>query len=95
MREATRKALAVLRYEANERMENSQYRHFLSRAKGEEAVVLPTEDRDRIVCFTNQVKLTCALVKIWMKLSGKSSCWESMRKNQARRSQSWNPYARG
>jgi hypothetical protein len=49
MREATRKALAVLRYEANERMENSQYRHFLSRAKGEEAVVLPTEDRDRIV----------------------------------------------
>jgi hypothetical protein len=30
MREAAREALAVLRHEADERMEHSQYRHFLS-----------------------------------------------------------------
>jgi hypothetical protein len=45
-------------------MEKSQYRHFPSRAQeGVEAVVMPVGDRDHIGCFTNQVKLTCALVR--------------------------------
>jgi hypothetical protein len=44
-------------------MEQSQYRHFLSRAReGAEDVVMPTGDRDHIGCFTDQVKLTRALV---------------------------------
>jgi hypothetical protein len=44
-------------------MENSQYHHILSRAeKGAEVVVMPTGDRDCIGCFTDQVKLTRALV---------------------------------
>jgi hypothetical protein len=45
-------------------MAHSQHHHFLSRAEeGEEAVVLPAGDHDRIGCFTNQVKLTHALVQ--------------------------------
>jgi hypothetical protein len=44
-------------------MSQSQYHHFLSRAQdGAEAVVVPTEDRDHIGCFVEQVKLTHALV---------------------------------
>jgi hypothetical protein len=44
-------------------MEQSQYRHFLSRAQeGAKALVMPAGDRDHIGCFTNQVKLTRALV---------------------------------
>jgi hypothetical protein len=44
-------------------MEHSQYRHFPSRAEeGAEAVVMPVGDHSHIGCFTNQVKLTCALV---------------------------------
>jgi hypothetical protein len=44
-------------------MEQSQYRHFPSRAReGAEAVVMPAGDRDYIGCFTDQVKLTRALV---------------------------------
>jgi hypothetical protein len=40
-------------------MEQSQYRHFSSRAQeGAEAVVMPMGDRDHIGCFANQVKLT-------------------------------------
>jgi hypothetical protein len=63
LREATWEALAVLWHEANEQMEHSQYCHFLSWAKkGLEVVVLPARDHDRIGCFTNQVKLTRALV---------------------------------
>jgi hypothetical protein len=63
MREAAREALAILRYEADEQMAHSQYRHFLSQAEeGAEAVVLPAGDHDRMGCFTNQVKLTHALV---------------------------------
>jgi hypothetical protein len=58
MREAAREALAVLWHEADERMAHSQYLHFPSRA---EAMVLPAGDRDRIGCFTDQVKLTHAL----------------------------------
>jgi DNA repair exonuclease SbcCD ATPase subunit len=45
-------------------MEQSQYHHFSSRAReGAEAVVMPVEDRDHIGCFTDQVKLTHALVQ--------------------------------
>jgi hypothetical protein len=45
-------------------MEQSQYCHFPSRAReGAEAVVMPTGDRDHIGCFTDQVKLTRALVQ--------------------------------
>jgi hypothetical protein len=64
MIEAARKALAVLRHEVDEQMAHSQYRHFLSEAEeGEEVVVLLTTDHDRIRCFTDQVKFTCALVQ--------------------------------
>jgi hypothetical protein len=64
MREAAREALAVLRHEADERMAHSQHHHFPSRAEeGEEVVVLPAGDHDRIGCFTDQVKLTHALVQ--------------------------------
>jgi hypothetical protein len=45
-------------------MAHSPYCHFLSRAEeGAEAVVLPAGDRDRIRCFTDQVKLTRGLVR--------------------------------
>jgi hypothetical protein len=64
MREVVREALALLRHEAEEQMEQSQYRHFLTHAQeGAEVVVIPAEDRDHIGCFTNQVKLTRALVR--------------------------------
>jgi hypothetical protein len=64
MREAVREALALLRQEAEEQMEHSQYRHFLSHAQeGAEAVVMPVDDHDHIGCFANQVKLTRALVR--------------------------------
>jgi hypothetical protein len=63
MREAAREALAVLRHEADEQMEHSQYRHFPSRAEeGAEAVILPAGGHDRMGCFTDQMKLTRALV---------------------------------
>jgi hypothetical protein len=62
MREATREALAVLRREAGKRMAHSQYRHFPSRAEGAEAVILPAEGHDHMGCFSDQVKLTRALV---------------------------------
>jgi hypothetical protein len=64
MREATREALALLRHEAEEQMEQSQYHHFPSRAgEGVEAVMEPVGDRDHIGCFADQVKLTRALVR--------------------------------
>jgi hypothetical protein len=63
MREAAREALPILWHEADEQMVHSQYCHFPSRAKGAaEAVVLPTRDHDLMGCFTDQVKLTRALV---------------------------------
>jgi hypothetical protein len=63
MREAAREALALLRHEVEEQMEQSQYRHFPSRAReGAEAVMMPTGNHDQIGCFTDQVKLTRALV---------------------------------
>jgi hypothetical protein len=62
VREATREALVLLRQEVEEQIEHSQYRHFPSRTQeGAEAVVMPTEDRDHIRCFTDQVKLTHVL----------------------------------
>jgi hypothetical protein len=62
-REAAREALALLRHEAEEQLEQLQYHHFLSHAReGAEAVVMPAGDRDHIGCFTDQVKLTHALV---------------------------------
>jgi hypothetical protein len=64
MREAACEALVVLRHEAGEKMAHSQYCHFLSRAEeGVEAVILPAGYHDHMGCFTNQVKLTCALVQ--------------------------------
>jgi hypothetical protein len=64
MREATREALALLQHEAEEQMEQSQYRHFPSRTReGAEAVMMSAGDRDHIECFTDQVKLTRALVQ--------------------------------
>jgi hypothetical protein len=63
MREAAREALALLRHEVEEQTEQSQYYHFLSHAQGAEAVVMPAGDHDHIGCFTNQVKLTRALVQ--------------------------------
>jgi hypothetical protein len=63
MREAAREALAVLHHEASERMAHSQYHHFLSRAEeGAEDVILPAGGHDHMGCFTDQVKLTRALV---------------------------------
>jgi predicted nuclease with TOPRIM domain len=45
-------------------MEHSQYRHFSSQAQeGDEAVVMPAGDRDCTGSFTDQVKMTHALVR--------------------------------
>jgi hypothetical protein len=56
--------LALLRHEAEEQMEQSQYRSFPSHVReGAEAVVMPAGDRDHIGCFADQVKLTRALVR--------------------------------
>jgi hypothetical protein len=63
MREAAYEALAVLQHEVDERMAHSQYRHFPSRAgDGAKAVILPAGGHDHMGCFTEQVKLTRALV---------------------------------
>jgi chromosome segregation ATPase len=42
-------------------MEQSQYHHFPSRAQ--EGLMMPTGNHDHIECFTDQVKLTRALVR--------------------------------
>jgi hypothetical protein len=64
MREAAREALAILRHEADEQMAHLQYRHFPSRAEeGAGAVILPAGGHDHMGCFTDQVKLTRALVQ--------------------------------
>jgi predicted nuclease with TOPRIM domain len=45
-------------------MEHSQYRDFLScDREGTKALVIPAGDHDHIGCFTDQVKLTHALVR--------------------------------
>jgi hypothetical protein len=64
MREAAREALVVLRHEADEQMAHSQYCHFPSRAEeGAGAIILPAGGHDHMGCFTDQVKLTRALVQ--------------------------------
>jgi phage gp45-like len=63
MRDAAREALALLRHEVEEQMEQSQYHNFPSHAReGAKAVVMPAGDHDHIGCFADQVKLTRALV---------------------------------
>jgi hypothetical protein len=63
IREAAWEALAILRYDTDEKMAHSLYRHFPSRVEeGAKAMVLPAGDHDRMGCFTDQVKLTPALV---------------------------------
>jgi hypothetical protein len=63
MREVAQEALELSRHEAEEQMEQSQYRQFPSYTReGAKVVVMPVGDRDHIGCFTNQVKLTHALV---------------------------------
>jgi hypothetical protein len=63
MREVAREALVLLRHEAEEQMVQLQFHHFLSHAReGAKAMVMPTREHDHIGCFTDQVKLTCALV---------------------------------
>jgi methyl coenzyme M reductase subunit C-like uncharacterized protein (methanogenesis marker protein 7) len=48
----------------DEKMALSQYRHFSSRAEeGVEAVILPAGGHDCMGCFTDEVKLTHALVR--------------------------------
>jgi hypothetical protein len=44
-------------------MAHSQYDHFLSRAEGVEAMLLLSGDHDCMGWFTDQVKLTHALVR--------------------------------
>jgi hypothetical protein len=64
MREAAHEALAILHHEVDERMTHSQYCHFSSRAEeGAEAMILPARGHDHMGCFTDQVKLTHALVQ--------------------------------
>jgi predicted Fe-Mo cluster-binding NifX family protein len=64
MREEACEALAVLLHEADELLSQSQYDHFPSRAEeGAEVVILPAGGDGRMGCFTNQVKLTHALVQ--------------------------------
>jgi hypothetical protein len=64
MREAAHEALFILRHEADERIAHSQYHHFPSRAEeGAEAVILPAGGHDHAGCFTDQVKLTRALIQ--------------------------------
>jgi hypothetical protein len=63
MRVVAREALSALHHEVDEQMAHSQYRHFPSQAEeGAEAVILPTGGHDHMGCFTDQVKLTRALV---------------------------------
>jgi hypothetical protein len=64
MKEAAREALAVLHHEADEQMAHLQYRHFSGRAEGGAGVViLPAGGCDHMGCFTDQLKLTRALVQ--------------------------------
>jgi hypothetical protein len=64
MREVAHEALAILRHEADGQMAYSQYCHFPSQAKeGARAVILPAGSHDHMGCFTDQVKLTRALVQ--------------------------------
>jgi hypothetical protein len=64
MQDAAWEALAALRHDEDDQMEQSQYRHLMSRAReGANAVVLPVEGHDRIGCFADQVRLIRALTR--------------------------------
>jgi hypothetical protein len=64
MREAARESLTVLHHEADEQMAHLQCHHFLSRVEeGAGAVILPAGGHNHMGCFTDQVKLTRALVQ--------------------------------
>jgi hypothetical protein len=64
MREVVYEALAILWHEADEQMAHLEYCHFLSRAEdGTKVVILTAEGHDHMGCFTDQVKLTHALVQ--------------------------------
>jgi hypothetical protein len=64
MGEAAQEAFAILQHEVDGQMVHSQNRHFPSQAEeGAKAMVLPTGDHDRMGYFTDQVKLTHALVR--------------------------------
>jgi hypothetical protein len=64
MREATHEALAAPWHGVDEQMAYSQYHHFASWVEeGVEAVVVPVGGHIRMGCFTDQVKLTRALVQ--------------------------------
>jgi hypothetical protein len=92
---AGREALVVLRHEADERMAQLQYCHFLSRAEeGAEAVILPVGGHDRMGCFTDQVKLTRALVQNLDEAIKEVKLLGEHERSRARRSQNWRPYAR-
>jgi hypothetical protein len=64
IRKVACEALAILRHEADEQMAHLQYRHFSSRAEeGAKAVILLVGGHDCMGCFTDQLKLTRALVQ--------------------------------
>jgi hypothetical protein len=56
-----------------------------SRAQGAEVVVLPTADHDRIGCFSDQVKLTRALVRDLEEAIKKVNLLARMERKSARR----------
>jgi hypothetical protein len=95
MREAAREALVILRHEADKQMAHSQYRHFLSRAEeGVGVVILPAGSHDHMGCFTDQVKLTHALVRNLDEAIKEVKLLGEHEEESARRSLSWRPYAR-
>jgi hypothetical protein len=54
IREAAREALALLRHDVEEQMEQLQYHHFQSHAfEGAEAVMMHAGDHDHIGCFAD------------------------------------------
>jgi hypothetical protein len=96
MRETAQEALVLLRHEAEEQMEQSQYCHFLSRAWEEaKAMVMPAGDRDHIGCFIDQVKLTCPLVREFDEAIKEVNLLGEHEEKSSQRSQSWRPCARG
>jgi hypothetical protein len=57
-------------------------------------VILPAGSHDRIGCFTDQVKLTRALVRNLDEVIKKIKLLEEHEEESTRRSQNWRPYAR-
>jgi hypothetical protein len=76
-------------------MAQSQYRYFPSRAEeGMEAVILPTGGHDCMGCFTDQVKLTHALVQNLDEAINEVKLLGEHEEESSRRSQNWRPYTR-